>query len=358
MRRRHGAGAMEFVAVGQGRSAVRSLAMSLIVGFGLATPALAADALAPITIAPGGPGATLPLPPTAAIALKIDESERYTVPVRINGQGPFRFIIDTGADRSVISDKVAARLGLVANGQVAIHSMSGLNTVGSVTLATLQPAPGVIVRNIETPILSEGDLGAEGLLGVDSLQGQEIVLDFTAKTMEVRPASKRYAPQPKEDHGAIIIYARSRFGQLILVDSDYHDLPIRVVLDTGGEVSVANSALRRLVHQAGHGYDVQPVSILSVVGKSVPADYSQLDEIHIGKIGLEHTPVAFADVHPFDRFGLTHQPAMLLGMDMMRLFRRVTIDFANRRVSFVMRPETLEAAPPSGARSYGFGGGS
>ena len=47
-------------------------------------------------------------------------------------------------------------------------------------------------------------------------------------------------------------------------------------------------------------------------------------------------PVAFADVAPFERFGLTKRPALLLGMDALRIFRRVDIDFPNRQVRFLM----------------------
>jgi hypothetical protein len=70
-------------------------------------------------------------------------------------------------------------------------------------------------------------------------------------------------------------------------------------------------------------------------------------------------PVAFADVTPFARFGLSHRPALLLGMDALRSFRRVDIDFPNRQVRFLMpraeaRARTGSRIPgaPTGATSY------
>jgi hypothetical protein len=46
--------------------------------------------------------------------------------------------------------------------------------------------------------------------------------------------------------------------------------------------------------------------------------------------------VAFADAHPFKRFGLLDRPAMLLGMDTLRVFHRVSVDFAQRKVRFLL----------------------
>jgi len=39
---------------------------------------------------------------------------------------------------------------------------------------------------------------------------------------------------------------------------------------------------------------------------------------------------------PFKRFGLSDTPALMLGMDSLRLFRRVQIDFANREIRLTL----------------------
>jgi hypothetical protein len=48
-------------------------------------------------------------------------------------------------------------------------------------------------------------------------------------------------------------------------------------------------------------------------------------------------PMAFADVPPFTVFGLTKQPAILLGTDLLETFRRVSLDFRARKVRFQLR---------------------
>ena len=69
----------------------------------LATPA-AAQAVA------GAPAS--PTPAADEVATGLDRSLRMTVPVMINGQGPFDFVVDTGADRTVISEELAKQLSL------------------------------------------------------------------------------------------------------------------------------------------------------------------------------------------------------------------------------------------------------
>jgi hypothetical protein len=66
------------------------------------------------------------------------------------------------------------------------------------------------------------------------------------------------------------------------------------------------------------------------------ADYTTVPNIKVGDVLFGSMPVAFADVAPFERFGLTKRPALLLGMDALRSFRRVDIDFPNRQVRFLM----------------------
>ncbi|MFD2499649.1 hypothetical protein ACFSTI_13520 [Rhizorhabdus histidinilytica] len=57
-------------------------------------------------------------------------------------------------------------------------------------------------------------------------------------------------------------------------------------------------------------------------------------------------PIAFADAQIFHRLGLDNRPSVLLGMDALRLFDRVSIDFANRNVRFLMPGDAWQVPPP------------
>ncbi len=123
----------------------------------------------------------------------------------------------------------------------------------------------------------------------------------------------------------------------MLADASADGQKIWVIIDTGSQVSVGNEALRRRLLSRDSRRNSRPVQLISVTGGSTLADYAMLDTIRLGDIHINNMPVAFADVHPFRKLGLAKRPALLLGMDALRLFERVSVDFANRKVRF-MKP--------------------
>ncbi len=264
-----------------------------------------------------------------------DQDQRMTVPVMVNGQGPFQFIIDTGADRSVISRELADKLALPQSGIATLHSMGGVDEVKTVRIDKLQVASN-IVRNVKAPALWRRHLGADGLLGIDALKNQRIVLDFAAQTMTVEQANTKEVREERDAQGTIIVTAKNRLGQLVLVDADANGQEVWVVVDTGGQNTVGNTALRRLLVKRTPAEGFRPVELISVVGDRIPADYTIVGKMRIGGIQMSNAAVAFVDAHPFKRFGMMRKPSMLIGMEGLRSFRRVSIDFANRNVKFLM----------------------
>jgi predicted aspartyl protease len=185
---------------------------------------------------------------------------------------------------------------------------------------------------INAPALARDDLGALGLLGVDSLASQKVLFDFEKQTMKVTPSRK--AQQRPVERGTVVVRARSRLGRLVFADAQADGQKIRVILDTGSQVTIGNEALRRKLTDKKRLGPVSPVDIVSVTGGKLEGDYSFIKHLRIGGVNVADMPIAFADAHPFRQLGLSDRPAMLLGMDALALFDRVSVDFANRRVEF------------------------
>lgn len=306
---------------------------------------LSAASLCPL----GAARAQSPVPPTAdqtpaapqdlaAVAASRDETDRMTVPVMVNGQGPFPFIVDTASDRTTVSQTLAATLSLPSTGTLNVNSATGLNVVPGVRIDRLQVGSREI-RRIEAPVFLEKDIGASGLLGIDALSDQNIVIDFRAKQMTIQPSSDRDQP------GDIVVKGRSFYGQLVLVDASVAGQDLFVVIDTGGQSSIGNSTLRKLAHtQAPPGTSVQ-VDVVSVSGDKAAAQTDVLPPIRLGGVLVRNLPVAWADMHTFDLLGLRNRPAMLLGMDVLRKFDRVSVDFKARRVRFLLPKDRLNRIP-------------
>lgn len=249
---------------------------------------------------------------------------RMTVPATIGDQGPFQFVVDTGAERSVISSELAQSLDLPDGPPARLFDFTGASTVKTVHVPSISVG-GFGAGAMEAPSLSMVNLGAAGMLGIDALQGQRIEIDFDRDQMKVTQA--KHHPR-----GDFLVDAQLHVGQLIVTDARFEDQPIAVIVDTGSWVSVGNSAMRALA--AARPRLLGPITITSVTGRSFDADYVTIDNLKIGGVRLDNFGLIFADVPPFERFGLADRPALILGMSSLRLFRRVEIDFANREIAF------------------------
>ncbi|AQR74916.1 retroviral-like aspartic protease family protein [Sphingomonas sp. LM7] len=276
-----------------------------------------------------------------------ETDKRLTVPVAVNAQGPYNFIIDTGAERTVVSRELANSLRLSAGTPVTLLSMTGRSQVDTVLVPDLIIKSIGVQHSVVAPKLEARNLGAIGLLGIDTLRDHQVSIDFDHGTMEVRASQKRSKWKARADD-EIVVTAKSLFGQLIVTDAYYGTTRIQVVLDTGSQVSMGNSALRK---RLGRHRKTQPIELTSVTGDKTMADYTTMPNIKIGGVMFASMPVAFADVAPFARFGLTKRPALLLGMDALRSFRSVDIDFPNRQVRFRMPEGVPKTRPKFGTGS-------
>lgn len=260
---------------------------------------------------------------------------RMTVGVTVNGRGPFRFLVDSGADRSVVGAGIAAELALPQAESVTLHGMAGTSRVSTVRVDRLRVGSSEI-KDLSVPALPEVHLGAQGLLGIDALAGQRLMLDFDAKTITVQDTRR---PPPTLGGGEeIVITAIRRKGQLILTEAAIGRTPIHAVVDTGAEVTIGNMALHAAVFRNRRKPPVAtPATLISVTGETLVADMVALPEVTIGGLTLRNVTLAFADVPPFGLFGLSEQPAILLGTDVLEVFRRVSLDFRRRKIRFLLR---------------------
>ena len=277
-------------------------------------------------------------PTDATVALGQDRSERMTVPVKVGSEEGIPFVIDTGAERTVVSRQLADRLNLTKGPVRNLMTVTGTGKVNTVILSGLELS-GTKLRAIEAPALDRAHMGAHGMLGLDSLQSRRVLLDFKKNEMKVLPARR----VEDTDDDTIVVTGRSKFGQLILVDARFLGERVKVIVDTGSQTSIGNQALLDRLQRRRKALKLEPVTISSVTGQTIPAQFATVDRIQIGGADFNNVPVAFADAEPFKRFGLANQPALLLGMDALRLFDRVSVDFANKQVRFIL-PDTSARA--------------
>ena len=273
-------------------------------------------------------GTRIPRPAPDRVAASSDAAMRMTVPVHLNGRGPYPFVIDTGADRTVVSRELADQLGLVSGEPVLLNGTGGVDLTPTARIDQLEVGARRM-RDVSAPKLAATDLGALGLLGVDSLRDQRMLMDFHRGAMSVQPSKRRlFGPD------VIVVRAMSRYGQLVLVDAAINGRSLAVIVDSGAQNTIGNLALEREVLGGAVSARALDTEVVSVSGRTTPARFANLPQVRIGGVTINNVPIAFADLHTFAEFDMNDGPAMLLGMDVLRHFDRVAIDFGRKEVSF------------------------
>ena len=256
---------------------------------------------------------------------------RLSVDVQVNGRGPYKFVVDSGADTSAVGLRIARDLQLPLGTPVTLHSITARNIVDRVRVAALKIG-STTFSDKHLPALAEQDLGADGLLGIDALVAQRLMMDFDKKTIKVEDARVPVKVYPNE----IVITAVRRKGQLILTQVRAGTVPLEAVIDTGSEVSIGNSVLLEKLRRSTRN-KFYPVEVTGVTGVKVVMQLAIIPELRLGPVMLRDVPIAFADVPPFALFGMQAQPAMLVGTDLLETFQRVSLDFRARKVRFQLR---------------------
>ena len=126
------------------------------------------------------------------MALKVSPGAPITVEARLNGVA-LTLIVDTGADRTVISPEVIERAGLAggAGRSVQVIGVTGTSTATLVTLPLLDVAgarigPIVVVAH-SLPSTFRGSDAVDGLLGRDVLDAFTLSVDTASGRATLTP---------------------------------------------------------------------------------------------------------------------------------------------------------------------------
>ena len=289
----------------------------------------------PTPQAPAGPDAA------ARLETAFDDAKRMVVPVYLNGRGPFGFVVDTGANRSVVATEVAALCDLPSAGKADVHGIAGVEPA-SMSIVRRMTVGEVISSGLELPTMPRARLGADGLLGVDVLRGRRMLLNFAQNRFEIsnsgqgtevgRDSNSRIPNRVEPIHVA----ATYRFGQLVILDAQVGEVPVSAFLDSGSQVTVGNRALRDAVVRVRptFGVNLAPVPLISATGQTAMGEFAPLPSLRLGGLAVNQVMGIFADLHIFELWKLADRPAILIGIDVLRHFRDVTLDFGRKQVIF------------------------
>jgi predicted aspartyl protease len=296
-----------------------------MIATGLAT-GLALLAYAAIAVVPTASGAQ-DAADVEVLATRPDAADRMTVPVRIGEAGPYRFLIDTGSQSTVLSTDVATQLALGLGGKKRVIGIGGAQLADTTVIEEI----GLGRRSfygLSVLLFEARHIGADGIVGIDGLQNQRVLLDFHGNRIAVGDAKTLGGDSGYE----IIVTARRRSGQLIMTRARIDGVATDIVIDTGADTSIGNRALQRALAKGGV---MSQATMTSVTGQEIVADLGYARQLQVtDTVRINNLVIAYADTPAFDALRLSKRPALLLGMRELRLFKRVAIDFSTRKVMF------------------------
>ena len=245
---------------------------------------------------------------------QLGEQGGVIVPVMVDGSGPFRMLLDTGASHSAITDNVAALVHAepVARSTVITPAGETLRTivavdrlsVGSITAQNVLPS--VVPARALDP---EGRI--HGLIGQDILARLRYTLDFKARTVE-------WHQQTPSVRGVRLPLAFEHGRFLVALQQDRCTL--RLVPDSGAGAFVLFDVHGRVPFTIA---DTSSTVELTTAHATRSARPVRVRELRVGDRIMRDVPavtIDHADRHPAEGDGLLP----------LHLFERVTFDGPGR----------------------------
>jgi predicted aspartyl protease len=279
-------------------------------------------------------GGQEPVPPADttlfASPTRKDRVGRIMAPVMINGRGPFRLIVDTGASHSTVSPQLAQTLGLEPSSEIPIlvNGITGTARVPSVLIDQLRVGD-LVFSSIRVPVVWAPLMaGADGILGVAGLKDERILVEFTRNRVTISRSKRNIAPK-----GFMSIPAIRMANGLMVIDARVGGIRARAVVDTGAERSMGNLALReallkwQTVRKLPNFTDVY-----GSTSEVARGEFGISPSIHIGRMKVLDVDLVYGDFHIFEVWNMRDKPALILGMDVLGTVPGLAIDFRNQEL--------------------------
>ncbi len=246
----------------------------------------------------------------------------------IDGKGPFRLVLDTGASHSAVTASVAQALGMVPDTSVRIllDGVTGVASVPDIHVASLLVGD-LLMRSVVLPIVPDPLGGADGVLGTEGLLDKRIVIDFRNDHITISRSHSRRAPA-----GYVTIPLDISKNRLLTTDAHVGSIQVTAVIDTGAQSSVANLALWQALQKRRSHYAFSRDQIIDATDAVADGEGTGVPPIYLGDIQIYGAHITLGSMHIFDVWKMTRKPAILIGMDALGRVDAIIIDYRRREL--------------------------
>ncbi len=262
-----------------------------------------------------------------AAPTQFDRVGRIVAPVMINGRGPFNLLVDTGANSTTFSTRLADELGIdYRDGRsIIVNGVTGRALVPVVSVEHLQ-AGALILRDQEVPVVDPLVMSnADGILGIAALTDKQLRVDFRRNSVSLGN-SKRLPGY------LMTVKARRLPAGLLVAPALVGRVRTVAIIDTGAQRTLGNRALLDALKGLRGEYATVPVH--GVTPDIAEGTQTLIENITLGEVLVNNSHVTFGDFHVFDIWDLNDKPALILGMDVIGRVSIFVIDFHRLEIGF------------------------
>ena len=261
----------------------------------------------------------------ATVALSPAADGHMTVPAFVNGQGPFPFILDTGADNTAIYQRFSIKQRLTVGKIRDVDGQTGIVSSPTLLLKSLSIDGHAIHRIVADSLPDRRDAGKEaGVAGNDLMDGTIAVFDFPCSTVELRPKpvdiAQLVSSNSLEVQGGIV-----PDGTLLTLAVTMAGVESLAYLDTGSRDTRLSPSFAAAAHvdTASRAFR-DGDAIFGVGSKGKPSRIGPVGPLHFAGMTITQVQARVIDLPLFATFSPGNQrPAMILGMDILQTYRLV-----------------------------------
>lgn len=281
--------------------------------------------------------------PLAQVPYRISEGGWLVVPARVNGRGPYDFIVDTGATLTLVFQELADELG-VASVEGPDRRILGLSSVDklppapigdvSVGALTLKDHVGVVL-----PDWPNREDMPKGVLGLDMLSRAVMLVDAERRLMTF------YAPNAVPE-GLTRRWRRARltradfgFGSrgLFISRGRVGNAEFDFLIDLGSTTSLINRIAFRRATKRPIELSVSPgrisprAKVTDALADETDIFAARANSLRLGRARWSSPILLVYDAPLFKEFGVADRPFGIVGADLLRE-RTFLFDFPNARL--------------------------
>ena len=255
------------------------------------------------------------------------------LPVEVNGEGPFEFILDTGAGTSLLSSELGKKLDIKILGSKEGQSAGGAISVALAKLSSLAVA-SVKLDNIDVGVVDLSQIGKtvgaeiDGDLGYNFLKHFRITLDYRRNEIRLDDP-KRFEPAGRSRAVTeVALRLASPAKPLILVDVYANGRgPFQFAIDTGTSTTAITPELAKQLGVAN-----SPIGPATTGGAQVDVTAGFLPSFQVGGASIANLTVVVADFFAMLSNAIGTKLDGIVGYNFLRNYK-VVLDYPNETLS-------------------------